>query len=125
MKPIQRLIPLLLAAVLSACSGSREPSEAQARAALEQQIKASSQGCVKLLEFHKFSAQQEGAGGVILVKANAKIEFLEDCVWPSDSQVVATKLVPGATPNVKKGERRSVNLTLRFQKADRGWTAIK
>lgn len=126
MKPTQLVIPLLIGAFLSACSSNPgAPSEADARAALEQQIQAFSQGCIKLVEFHKTSAQEKDLGGVMLVNARAEIEFLEDANWPIDTLVVVTKMVPGNTPNVKKGERRTVNLTLQFHKTDQGWKAIK
>jgi hypothetical protein len=54
MKPLRLLIPLLLAAFLSACSSNPgTPTEADARAALEQDIKDFSQGCIRLVDFHK------------------------------------------------------------------------
>ncbi|MEN9676333.1 MAG: hypothetical protein RIS76_2229 [Verrucomicrobiota bacterium] len=120
MKPIQLLIPLLLVALFSACSPNpTSPTEAEARAVLEQQIRNSSQGLIKLMEFQKTG--EKALESVMLVNATAKIEFLEDCNWPMDTMVVALKVIPGATPNVRKGEQRTVNLTLQFQKTDRGW----
>lgn len=121
-KLIPLLIPLLLGAFLSACSPkSAAPTEADARAVLEQQIRDTYQGLIKLVEFHKTGEQ--ALEGVLLVKATARIEFLEDCHWPMDTMVVALKLVPGATPNVRKGEQRTVPLTLQFHKTDEGWRA--
>ena len=124
MKPIQLLILLLLGAVFSACSpNSTSPTEADARAVLEQQIRDFSQGLIKLMEFQKTG--EKALESVMLVNATAKIEFLEDCNWPFDTTVLALKVIPGATPNVRKGEQRTVNLTLQFQKTDRGWKATE
>lgn len=124
MKPIQLLILLLLGAVFSACSpNSTSPTEADARAVLEQQIRDFSQELIKLMEFQKTG--EKALDTLVLVNATAKIEFLEDCNWPFDTTVIALKVVPGATPNVRKGEQRTVNLTLQFQKTDRGWKATQ
>ena len=124
MKPIQLLIPLLLVALFSACSpNSTSPTEADARAVLEQQIRDSSQGLIKLVEFQKTG--EKALESVMLVNATAKIEFLEDCNWPIDTMVIALKVVPGATPNVRKGEQRTVNLTLEFLKTDGDWKATQ
>lgn len=124
MKPLRLLIPALLAAILSACSSNPSaPTEADARAALEEDIKDLSQGCIKLVDFHKTG--EKLLGSVILVSASAKIEFLEDCNWPIDTMVVVTRIVPGGTANVRKGEQRTVNLTLQFHKTDRGWKAAE
>ena len=123
MKPLRLLAPLLLAAFLSACSSHPSaPTEADARAALEQDIEIFSQGCIKLVDFQKTGEKQ--LESVMLVSASAKIEFLEDCNWPIDTLVVVTKIVPGVTANVRKGEQRTVNLTLYFQMTDRGWKAV-
>lgn len=120
MKFIQLLIPLLLGALFSACSPNSTPlTEADARAALEQQIRDFSQGCIKLVEFQKTGETE--AGKVMLVYTTVKIEFLEDCDWPIEKTVIALKVVPGATPNVRRGEQRTFNLTLQFQKTDGGW----
>jgi hypothetical protein len=122
MKTLRLLIPLLLAAFLSACSSNPSlPTEADARAAVEQDIKDFSQGCIKLVDFHKIG--EKVLESVMLVNATAKIEFLEDCNWPIETTVAALKIVPGATPNVRKGEQRTVNLTLQFHKTDGGWKA--
>ena len=124
MKPIQLLTPLLFVALFSACSpNSTTPTEADARAVLEQQIRDFSQGLIKLMEFQKTG--EKALDTLVLVNATAKIEFLEDCTWPFDTTVIALKVVPGATPNVRKGEQRTVNLTLQFQKTDRGWKATQ
>ena len=124
MKTLRLLIPLLLAAFLSACSSNPSaPTEADARAAVEQDLKDFSQGCVKLVDFNKTG--EKVLESVMLVTATAKIEFLEDCNWPFDTTVAALKIVPGATPNVRKGEQRTVNLTLQFQKTDQGWKATQ
>ena len=61
----------------------------------------------------------------MLVDATVKIEFLEDCDWPIEKTVIALKVVPGATPNVRKGEQRTVNLTLEFLKTDGDWKATQ
>ncbi len=124
MKSPHLLNPLLLAAFLSACSRNhRVPSEADVRAAVEQQIQASSQGCIKLLQFHKTS-DLEG-GNVLLVKASAELEFLEDCHWLTNTDVIVLKTTKGETPNVRKGEHRTANLSLQFRKTDRGWEITK
>ena len=124
MKPPSLLIPLLLAALFSACSSHPSaPSEADARAALEQQIQTLSQGCTKLVEFHKTGEQE--LGPVRLVQARAEIEFLEDCYWPLDTQVVVLRVTPGQTANVRKGDRRIVNLTLQFNQTEQGWKVAK
>ena len=120
MKPVRLLRPLLLGALFSACSPNSAPlPEADARAALEQQIRDFSQGFIKLVEFQKTG--ETVAGKVMLVDATVKIEFLEDCDWPFEKTVIALKVVPGATPSVRKGERRTFSLTLQFQKTDGGW----
>jgi hypothetical protein len=120
MKSIQLLILLLLGALFSACSPNSTPlTDADAHAVLEQQIRDFSQGCIKLVEFQKTGETE--AGEVMLVNATVKIEFLEDCNWPIEKTVIALKVVPGATPNVRKGEQRTLNLTLQFQKTDGGW----
>lgn len=117
-------MPLLLGALLSACSPKfNAPTETDARAVLEQQIRDTSQGLIKLVEFRKTG--EKTLESVLLVNATAKIEFLEDCNWPIDTMVLALKLVPGATPNVRKGEQRTVDLTLQFQKTGDGWKAIQ
>ena len=124
MKSLRLFIPLLLAAFLSACSSNPSaPTEADARAALEQDIKDFSQGCIKLVDFHKTG--EKVLESVMLVNATARIEFLEDCNWPIETTVAALKIVPGATPNVRKGEQRTANLTLQFQKTDQGWKATQ
>ena len=110
---------MLIGALLSACSPKvPAPTEADARAVLEQQMRDTSQGLIKLVEFRKTG--EKTLENVLLVNATAKIEFLEDCNWPIDTKVFALKLVPGATPNVRKGELRTVDLTLQFQKAGDG-----
>lgn len=115
-------MPLLLAAVLSGCSDSRNmPTEADARAAVEQGINMFSQGCIKLVEFHKTGEKQ--LDSLVVVNGTARIEFLEDCNWPFNTTVLALRLVPGATPNVRKGDQRTVNLTLQFHKTAGGWKA--
>ena len=120
MKPIQLLTPLLFVALFSACSpNSTTPTEADARAVLEQQIRDFSQGLIKLMEFQKTG--EKALDTLVLVNATAKIEFLEDCNWPFDTMVVTLKTVPGDAPNVRKGEQRTANLTLQFHKTDRGW----
>ncbi len=120
MKPFQPSIPLIFAAFLSACSSDPSPpTEADARAALEQDIMDSSQGCIKLVEFHRTG--EKALGSIMLVHARSKIEFLEDCNWPIDKMVVVTKVVPGVTPNVRKGEQRTVDFTFSFYKTDHGW----
>ena len=122
MRPLRLFILLLLAAILSTCSSNPSaPTEADARAAVEQDIKDFSQGCIKLVDFHKTG--EKVLESVMLVNATARIEFLEDCNWPIDTMVAALKIVPGATPNVRKGEQRTANLTLQFHKTDRGWKA--
>jgi PBP1b-binding outer membrane lipoprotein LpoB len=116
------LIQLLLAAFLASCSSNPgAPTEAEARAAVEREIEDFSQGCIKLVDFHKTGEKMMES--VVLVNATARIEFLEDCNWPMDTVVVALKVVPGATPNVRKGEQRTAHLTLQFHKTDRGWKA--
>ena len=124
MKSPLLLIPLLLATFLSACSSNhRVPPEADVRAAVEQQIQASSQGCIKLLQFHKTSDQE--LGNLLLVKATAELEFLEDCQWLTNNQLIVLKIIKGQTPNVKKGEHRTANLSLQYHKTDRGWEIAK
>jgi hypothetical protein len=122
MRPSRLFTPLLIAAFLSACSSNPSvPTEADARAAVEQDIKAFSQGCIKLVDFHKTG--EKLLESVMLVNATARIEFLEDCIWPIDTTVAALRIAPGGTPNVRKGEQRTVNLTLQFHKTDRDWKA--
>lgn len=122
-RALSRLLAvLLLAAVLSACSNNTSaPTEADARAAVEQEIKDFSQGCIQLVAFQKTG--EKVLGSVMLVNATVTIEFLEDCNWPMDTMFVVARLVPGATPGVIKGERRTVHRTRQFQKTDRGWKA--
>ena len=111
-------------AFLSACSSKpSEPTEAEARAALEQQIKDFSQGCIKLVEFHKTG--ESNFESLMIVNANAKIEFLDDCDWPIEPLMLATKAVPGTPSKMKKGEQRTVDLTLQFVKTDTGWKATQ
>lgn len=127
MRPLREVIIVivLLGTTLSAWVGLRFPSnpsaptEADARADVEQDIKDFSQGCIKLVDFQKTGEQVFES--VMLVNATARIEFLEDCNWPFDTMVVALKTVPGDAPNVRKGEQRTANLTLQFHKTDRGW----
>ena len=120
MKPIHLLILLLLAALFSACSPkSTAPTEADARAVLEQQIRDYSQGLIKVVDFQKTGETETGK--VMLVYTTAKIEFLEDCDWPIEKTIIALKVVPGATPNVRKGEQRTVDVTLQFEKRDGSW----
>lgn len=57
----------------------------------------------------------------MLVKANAEIEFLKDCNWPIDTLVLATKTVPGTTPNARKDDRRPLNLTTQFHRTKDWW----
>jgi hypothetical protein len=124
MKTLRLLIPPLLAAFLSACSSDPSaPTEADARAGVEQDIKDFSQGCIKLVDFNKTG--EKVLESVMLVNGTTKIEFLEDCNWPFDTTVAAFRIVSGATPNVRKGEQRTVNLTLQFQKTDQGWKATQ
>ncbi len=122
MKPAKLLLPLLLATFLSACSNNPDrPSEADVRAVVEQQIQNFSQGCIKLLQFQMNKDQERELGSVLLVKATAEIEFLEDCKWPFDSQLLALKTTGTDTPDVKKGDRRTVHLTIQFHKTPQGW----
>jgi hypothetical protein len=127
MKPTRLLIPLLLlAASLSACSSKPGgPSEADARAALEQQIQAFSKGCIKLVRFDTDKDQNMDLGNVLLVKATAEIEFLEDCNWPIETTVLALKTTGREVPNVRKGERRTIYLTLQFHRTKTGWKATQ
>ncbi len=39
--------------------------------------------------------------------------------------VVVLKILPGATPNVRKGEQRTVHFRLQYQKTDSGWKAVQ
>ena len=124
MKATQLLMTLLLLSYISACSKhSSAPTEADARAALEQEIKDFSQGCIRLVEFHKTGERELGT--VRLVDAGARIEFLEDCDWPFNTMVLALKVVPGTTPNARKGEQRDVHLTLQFHKTGGVWKATQ
>lgn len=61
----------------------------------------------------------------MLLNATAEIEFLEDCNWPIDTEVLALKTLKGEAPNVKKGEHRKMNLTLQFHKTDEGWKSTR
>lgn len=120
MKPTPLLVLLLVAVVTAACTRhSGAPSAADARAALEQDIQDFSQGCIKLVAI-KTTGEHELAS-VMVVNASAEIEFLEDCTWPIETLVVALKTADGQTPNVKKGEHRTVHLTLQFHKTAQGW----
>ncbi len=120
MKAMRPLFLLLLTVFLSACTGkSSGPTDAEARAALEQQIKDFSQGCIKLVEFHRTG--EKALGNVIIVDANAKVEFLEDCNWPIETSVMVLKTPPGGTSNVKKGDLRTLNIDLQFVETEHGW----
>jgi len=101
MKTLRLLIPILLPAFLSACSSNPSaPTEADARAAVEQDIKDFSQGCIKLVDFHKTG--EKVLGSVMLVNATAKIEFLEDCDWPIETSR-RSKDTPGGYAQREKG----------------------
>jgi hypothetical protein len=116
--------PLVLAFVLSACSGgSTGPTEAQARAMLEEDIQKFSQGCIELLEFKKTEEKQMDS--LMSVSATVRLEFLQDCVWPNERLVVVSKIVPGVSPNVRKGEQRIINLDFLFEQSDGGWKAVR
>lgn len=125
MKAIKLMMPLLLAALLSACCPGKPdtPSEAAARMAVEQQIQAFSQGCIKLVQFHKHDGQDRILGDTMLVKATAELEFLQDCNWPINTQLLALKTIGREIPNVRKGEHRTADLTLQFHRTDSGWKA--
>ncbi len=127
MKPTGLLIPLLLlAASLSACSSKPGgPPETAARAALEQQIQAFSQGCIKLVRFQTNRDQNMDLGKIMLVKGTAEIEFLEDCNWPIETTVLALKTTGREVPNIRKGDRRTVYVTLQFHKTETGWKATQ
>lgn len=71
------------------------------------------------MEFHKTGEKE--VANVLLVNVSAKIEFLEDCNFPIENSFVVLKTVPGTAPNVKKGQQRTLDLTLQFEKTDRGW----
>jgi hypothetical protein len=63
-------------------------------------------------------------GRGVLVNVSAKIEFLEDCEdlsSPIENSIFVKKTVPGIRPNVKKGQQRTLDLTLFFELTDRGW----
>jgi hypothetical protein len=123
-KILRLWFPLVLAFVLSACSGgSTGPTEAQARAMLEEDIQKFSQGCIQLLEFKKTEEKQMDS--LMSVSATVRIEFLQDCVWPNERLVVVSKLVPGVSPNVRKGDQRIVSLDFLFEKADGGWKPVR
>lgn len=120
MKPLGLLRPLFVAAILTSCNGSpTPPSEADARAALERNIGEFSQGCIKLVDFRKTGKKE--LGDVTLVTASADIEFLEDCHWPFKTAMIVLKITEGETPGVKKGERRTVTVTLQFHRTGKGW----
>lgn len=124
MRRYRLLIPLLLAALFSACSSkSNAPSEAEARAVVEQDIKDLSQGCIRLLDCRK--GGEVVLESMMVVNVSATIEFLEDCYWPTDQTVAVQKIAPGVTPNAKKGEQRTISLILYFQKSGRGWKAVE
>ncbi len=124
MKILRLWFPFVLAFVLTACSGgSTGPTEAQARAMLEEDIQKFSQGCIQLLEFRK--TQEKPMDSLMAVSATVRIEFLQDCVWPNERLVVVLKTAPGLSPNVRKGDQRIVNLDFLFEKSDGGWKAVR
>lgn len=117
-------LPLVLAFVLSACSGgSTGPTEAQARAVLDEDVQKFSQGCIQVLEFRK--TEELDLDRLMLVNAIVRIEFLQDCVWPIENLVVVTKTVPGVSPNVHKGDQRTLNVPFLFEKADGAWKPVR
>ncbi len=73
------------------------------------------------MAFHKTSHAEQDLGGVRLVEVQAELEFLEACHWPLETSVLVLKTPPGGQANVKKGDRRTVNLTLQFHPTDEGW----
>ncbi len=119
-KTLPILALLLLTLCLAACSGPlNPPTEAEARAVMERDITNFSQGCIKLVKFRLINEQE--LGNILMVKAEAEIEFLADCNWPIETLVLVTKPLPGAVPTMKKGDRRMMNVTLQFSRSEQGW----
>lgn len=120
MSPSRHCLPFLLAVCLTACSRQdAAPTAAEARVVVERDIAAFSQGCIRLLDFHKTG--ERPLGTVLLVDATATIEFLEDCQWPLGTTVLAFRIPPGTTPGVRKGEQRTLPLELQFHQTKQGW----
>ena len=104
MKILRLWFPMVLAFVLTACSGgSTGPTEAQARAMLEEDIQKFSQGCIQLLEFRK--TQEKPMDSLMAVTATVRLEFLQDCVWPTERPAAVLTTPPGLSPHLREGGR--------------------
>lgn len=126
------LLFLLGGALLwSGCSS--KPSEPEGKEEVVQQINQGANGCIQLLSFSKTNGQESKVMDINVYRLDwkAEIEFTADCGW--SGAFVATKGLPiksgldaflpqnaGKTP-VKKGSKKTITGTFRFEKTEKGW----
>jgi hypothetical protein len=125
------VFPIVVALSLIGCSG--KPSEAVARANLQEQIQRESSGRIRLASFQKTDGVMREFGGVKTYEMtyDAEIEFLEDCYWTgfNDGMSFQThkmdrpeRIPLGVTPRrANKGQHLRFGGHINFQKTERGW----
>ena len=129
------LVMLGSALLWSGCSS--KPSEPEGKEVVVQQINQGANGCIQLLNFSKTNGQESKVMDINVYQLDwkAEIEFTADCGWSGG--FVATKGLPkksgldaflpqnaGKTA-VKKGERKTITGTFRFEKTEKGWKVFE
>lgn len=116
--------------ILAGCSGP--PSESDGRNALEEKIRANSNGLIRLASFQKTNGIAQEIEGMKLyeMEYTADIEFLEDCVWSGTYRGEARLFYAeprgqrkwfGAFEPASKGQHQRLTGRFSFQKAEKGW----
>ena len=127
MKNLIAAASLLMLVVLSGC-GTSEPSDNDARQAIENRI-SEGKFTFKLLSFRKTNGKMDNAGGKpsYSMDYTAEIEFTEDFQFTSQTKVPFSDWGPALrfASNAKRGERQSISGTMVFEKTEKGWKPIE
>jgi hypothetical protein len=126
---------LLVAALLSGCSGP--PSESAGQKLLEHRIAEQSHGNIRLVRFTKTNAT--GNDQLYQMEFEAEVEFVANGAWSrgnamdpvvhfdfSPEQVSGNAIaqlmgsIEGAA-NVRQGQHQTIRSVLRFEKTESGW----
>jgi hypothetical protein len=94
---------------------------------LQNEIRANSEGRIRLVNFTKTddkTVNYGGSEGYVLVW-RAEIEFLEDCLWPVSDNLLQTQLSAAGDDLKnnfhKQGERALIKGKYHIEKTEKGW----
>lgn len=136
----QVLLAIAFAVVLSA-GCSRNPSEGDARKAVQDEINTRAKSRIRLTSFYKSDGQEREGFGVKFYRLDyqAEVEFTEDCGWVTTvyrteptfetvdpipknlSELDKVWYASGRRIEVKKGQREKLSGSVEFEKTENGW----